>query len=58
MEGGMLSNTEQFKTKNEVTRALWERPALRHLAANEARGGDNPGNDGKGGGSGSDTEHS
>jgi hypothetical protein len=39
-------------------RALWERPALRRLAANEARGGDNPGNDGKGGGSGSDQQHS
>jgi hypothetical protein len=42
----------------EDHRAVWERPALKRLAANEARGGDNPGNDGKGGGSGSDVQHS
>ncbi len=39
-------------------RAEWERPALRRLAANKAEGGGNPGNDGKGGGSGSNQQHS
>jgi hypothetical protein len=39
-------------------RKPWQRPMLRHLAAKEARGGVNPGNDGKGGGPGSPTQHS
>jgi len=41
-------------------RKEWQRPVLHHLAAKEARGGGNPGNDsgGKGGGSGSPVQHS
>ena len=54
----MSNNTNLPQVSNEDKRALWERPALRRLAANEARGGENPGNDGKGGGSGSDVQHS
>jgi len=51
-----MSNFNSNQDKD--SRALWERPVLRRLAANEARGGDLPGNDGKGGGSGSDVQHS
>ena len=59
LEGGMSNNNSQsFQKKNGDPRALWERPALRRLAANEAQGGGNPGNDGKGGGSGSNQQHS
>jgi hypothetical protein len=50
------SKSSDDKTKQD--RAVWERPALSRLAANEARGGGNPGNDGKGGGSGSEQQHS
>jgi len=58
-EGGMSSNNSKpFQDQSHDRRALWERPALRRLAANEAQGGANPGNDGKGGGSGSNVEHS
>jgi hypothetical protein len=44
--------------KSHDSLASWERPVLRRLAADEARGGINPGNDGKGGGSGSEMQHS
>jgi len=51
-------NPKPLEDRSDEGRALWERPALRRLAANEARGGGNPGNDGKGGGSGSELQHS
>jgi hypothetical protein len=54
----MSNNLKPTQDTDESARAPWERPALRRLAANEARGGTNPGNDGKGGGSGSDVQHS
>jgi hypothetical protein len=53
----MSHNSKSSDDKTE-DRAEWERPALSRLAANEARGGGNPGNDGKGGGSGSEVQHS
>jgi hypothetical protein len=34
----------------DAQRKPWQRPALRQLAAKEARHGDKPGNDGGGGG--------
>jgi hypothetical protein len=52
------NNSQSFQESNGDHRAPWERPALRRLAANEAQGGGNPGNDGKGGGSGSNQQHS
>jgi len=45
-------------TPSAKRRKEWQRPVLHHLAAKEARGGGNPGNDGKGGGPGSPTQHS
>jgi hypothetical protein len=51
-------NSEGKNRRKDENRATWERPALRRLAANEAQGGINPGNDGKGGGSGSTMQHS
>ena len=53
-----MSNNTNQPNNNEENRAPWERPAFHRLVANEARGGGNPGNDGKGGGSGSDVQHS
>lgn len=52
------NDLKRFQDANESVRAPWVRPTLRRLEANEARGGDNPGNDGKGGGSGSGGQHS
>jgi hypothetical protein len=42
----------------DANKSVWERPALRRLAANEAQGGMHPKNDGKGGGPGSEKQHS
>jgi len=39
-------------------RKPWQRPMLRHLAAKEARGGGNPHNDGNGGDTPGDKNHS
>jgi hypothetical protein len=39
------------------TRAEWERPVLRRLAANQAAGGPGPCNDGTGGGCGPAGQH-
>lgn len=39
-------------------RAIWVRPTLRRLAANKAEHGDKAGNDGMGGGEGSEGHHS
>ena len=46
------------EAKAKDARKSWEQPALRRLDAKQALGGGNPGNDGKGGGPGSPTEHS
>jgi hypothetical protein len=50
-------NRDQLKQDND-TRALWERPAFRRLAANYAEGGNSNLDDGGCGGSGSDIHHS
>jgi len=49
---------EAGKSASQSRAKEWQRPVLHHLAAKEARGGGNPGNDGKGGGPGSPLQHS
>ena len=55
-----MSDKHFVDQTNETDHRLkgWERPVLRRLAANEARGGGNPGNDGQGQGGGSHEQHS
>jgi len=55
-----MSNNDSSKEQAQIRdgHRQWERPELRRLAANEAQGGGNPGNDGSGQGQGSTGQHS
>jgi hypothetical protein len=51
-KGGRSDDRRDF-WERPALRNSWERPTLRRLAANKAAHGNNPGNDGQGGGVGS-----